>query len=106
MAPALATNAGSVERWLLRKHPHPPCAEPDLAQRTGGWCGEGKVGGERMGTHLLAWSSAVTWPRSGHERWRSGVRGRGEVVGRYMVLSEFSFLTLSRFLLLAFPDAI
>ena len=35
----------------------------------------------RVGTHLLAWSSAVTWPRSGHERWRSCVRGRGGVVG-------------------------
>ena len=33
-------------RWLLRKHPHPPCAEPDPAQRTGRWCGEGEVGGE------------------------------------------------------------
>ena len=42
-----------------------------------------------MGTHLPAWSSAVTWPRSGHERWRSGVRGRGRVVGRYLALSEF-----------------
>ena len=33
-----------------------------------------------MGTHLLAWSSAVTWPRSGHERWRPGVRG-GPILG-------------------------
>ena len=56
-----------------------------------------------MGTHFLAWSSAVTWPRSGQERWRSGVRGRGGVVGRFMVLSEFSFLTLSRFVRWAFP---
>ena len=44
VAPAHATNAGSVARWLLRKHPHPPCAEPDPAQCT--------VGGEWAPTSL------------------------------------------------------
>ena len=32
---------------------------------------------DASGTHLPAWSSAITWPRSGHERWRSGVRDLG-----------------------------
>ena len=39
------------ECWVRRalvasETSHPPCAEPDPAQRAGGWCGEGEAGGE------------------------------------------------------------
>ena len=79
-----------LDQWrtgCLGNTPTHPALSP-IPLSTGRWSGEGRWVG-RMGTHLPAWSSAATRLRAGHERWRSGVGGRGGVVGRYVKLSEF-----------------